>query len=260
VTLISFQGTKKSRQKGPKIRMIPTRKPDGQTLSRNSHANFCDTCLFHEAKYSGGQYRSLIKSMEKLMQSQESCPAGLAIRSLLTERCSTSGWTTLSVQKLVCSMRLRDAGVLRTYRRMSAFRVSNGPLPDGLSALGPLETKVLELLWHQGGAATVRHVLHAFPELAYTTLMTTLDRLYRKGLLVRQRRGRAFTYEPRCSREQLLSELVSGHVMGLLSASHVDKAILSTLVHCVGRKDAALLDELDALVQAERARLQTVDK
>jgi predicted transcriptional regulator len=143
---------------------------------------------------------------------------------------------------------------------MSAFKDSNGPLPEGPSALGPLETKVLELLWHQGGAATVRHVLHAFPELAYTTLMTTLDRLYRKGLLIRRRSGRAFAYEPRYSREQLTSHLIRGHVMGLLAASGAGTAILSTLVHCVGRKDAALLDELDALVQAERARLQMVDE
>jgi predicted transcriptional regulator len=126
--------------------------------------------------------------------------------------------------------------------------------------LGPLETQVLELLWGKGGALTVRHALPAFPELAYTTLMTTLDRLYRKGLLIRRQRGRAFAYEPRCSREQLLSELVSGQVTDLLAASGANTAILSTLVHCVGRQDAALLDELDALVQAERTRLQMADE
>jgi predicted transcriptional regulator len=128
------------------------------------------------------------------------------------------------------------------------------------SGLGPLETKVLELLWGKGRALTVRHVLPAFPELAYTTLMTTLDRLYRKGWLIRRQRGRAFAYEPRCSREQLLRELVSGQVTDLLAASGASTAILSTLVHCVGRQDAALLDELDALVQAERTRLQMVDE
>jgi predicted transcriptional regulator len=128
------------------------------------------------------------------------------------------------------------------------------------SGLGPLETKVLELLWGKGRALTVRHVLPAFPELAYTTLMTTLDRLYRKGWLIRRQRGRAFAYEPRCSREQLLGELVSGQVTDLLAASGASAAILSTLVHCVGRQDAALLDELDALVQAERTRLQMADE
>ncbi len=122
--------------------------------------------------------------------------------------------------------------------------------------LGPLEAKVLDVLWVDGRAVTVRHVLAAFPQLAYTTVMTTLDRLYRKGLLIRRRRGRAFVYEPRCSHEQLLKERVSDQITHLLAASGARSAILSTLVSCVGRKDAALLDELDALVQAERARLK----
>ncbi|HTV95850.1 MAG TPA: BlaI/MecI/CopY family transcriptional regulator [Steroidobacteraceae bacterium] len=122
--------------------------------------------------------------------------------------------------------------------------------------LGPLETKVLELLWSKERAVAVRHVQAAFPDLAYTTLMTTLDRLYRKGVLMRRRRGRAFVYEPRCSREQMLNERASSQIAELLAASRARSAILSTLVACVGRKDAALLDELDALVQAERARLK----
>lgn len=124
------------------------------------------------------------------------------------------------------------------------------------SELGPLETKVLELLWGKGRALTVRHALPAFPGLAYTTLMTTLDRLYRKGLLIRRRRGRAFCYEPRWSRDQLLRERISGQVTDLLAARGASTAILSTLVQCVGRQDVALLDELEALVQAERLRLQ----
>lgn len=132
----------------------------------------------------------------------------------------------------------------------------NPTIIQGQSVLGPLETKVLNVLWGNGRAVTVRHVLAAFPELAYTTLMTTLDRLYRKGVLIRRRRGRAFVYEPRCSREQMLNELASSQFADLLAAPGPRSAILSTLVHCVGRKDAALLDELDALVQAERSRLK----
>jgi predicted transcriptional regulator len=137
--------------------------------------------------------------------------------------------------------------------------VASEALPAGRPALGRLESRVLELLWDQDGAVTVRSVCLAFPELAYTTLMTTLDRLYRKGVLVRARRGRAFAYEPRCSRLELVGELVSGHVTDLLAASDASTVILSTLVRAVGRKDVALLDELDALVQAERTRLKMED-
>ena len=125
--------------------------------------------------------------------------------------------------------------------------------------LGPREIKVLEQLWARAKAATVRDVHRAFPELAYTTLMTTLDRLFRKGLLIRERRGRAFAYEPRCSRDELLSRRISGQVLDLLGGSDARTALLSTLVRAVARTDAALLDELDALVQAERTRLKAED-
>lgn len=143
---------------------------------------------------------------------------------------------------------------------MSVFNKSNVTRAEIHAGFGPLEKKVLELLWAERCPVLVRHVLRAFPDLAYTTLMTTLDRLYRKGVLVRRRHGRAFAYEPRCSREQLMSEMVSGRVADLLAASGAGTAILSTLVDAVGRKDAALLDELDALIQAERERIRMEGK
>jgi predicted transcriptional regulator len=128
------------------------------------------------------------------------------------------------------------------------------------SGLGPLETRLLELLWTQKCAVTVRHLRLAFPARAYTTIMTTLDRLYRKGLVRRRLQGRAFAYEPRCARDELLGELITSQVTDLLGASGEGNVVLSTLVRAVSRTDAALLDELYALVQAERRRLQAGDK
>ena len=133
------------------------------------------------------------------------------------------------------------------------------PLRTGGSVLGPLETRLLGLLWAQRCPATVAHIRHALPELAYTTIMTTLDRLYRKGLLRRDKDGRAFAYAPRYTRAELLGELISAHVADLLGAEE-GAVLLSTLVRAVGRTDAALLDELDALVQAERLRLRMETK
>jgi predicted transcriptional regulator len=143
---------------------------------------------------------------------------------------------------------------------VSIFNSSQSESSAIRSGLGPLEARVLELLWDRGRAMTVRHLLPEFPALAYTTLQTTLDRLYRKGLLIRLRKGRAFAFEPRCSREVMLRELVSKHFVDVLAASRASTGILSTLVQCVGQRDAALLDELEALVQAERIRIQEDDK
>jgi len=122
--------------------------------------------------------------------------------------------------------------------------------------LGPLERQVLEVLWERKRAATVRSVQPSFPRLAYTTLMTTLDRLYRKGVLRRFRLGRAFGYEPRCSRDELFGQMVSGQVADLMAACGDSTLLLSTLVQAVGHTDAELLDELEALVRAERERLK----
>lgn len=137
---------------------------------------------------------------------------------------------------------------------MTARTPANAPeLLRSRLGLGPLETRLLELLWARSQAATVRDLLCACSGLAYTTIMTTLDRLYRKRLLVRHTHGRAFTYQPRCSRDELLSEVVSDHVTELLGASQSD-IVLSTLVRAVRDTDAALLDQLDELVQSERRR------
>jgi predicted transcriptional regulator len=92
------------------------------------------------------------------------------------------------------------------------------------------------------------------PNLAYTTLMTTLDRLYRKGMLLRQSSGRAFSYEVRCSRQHWLGELAFQSINRLLGPGDTNNAILSTFVSAVSRRDVALLDELDALVRHERER------
>jgi predicted transcriptional regulator len=120
--------------------------------------------------------------------------------------------------------------------------------------LGPLEKQVLDVLWDAGGPLTVRHVHEHFPGLAYTTLMTTLERLHRKALLDRRPRGRAFEYTVRSTRAELVARLTADGLMSLLPDIGSSRPVLSMLVEAVGRRDAALLDELEALVQAERRR------
>lgn len=123
------------------------------------------------------------------------------------------------------------------------------------AAFGELEVRVLESLWKREEAASVRDVCRDFPEAAYTTLMTTLDRLYRKGVLERERRGRAFLYRPRHSRAELEALLAANALEAFLG--HEPSALrpaLSFLVDAFGTRDEALLDELEALVRARRGR------
>src|SRR5271169_2051800 len=70
------------------------------------------------------------------------------------------------------------------------------------SQLGPLEIDVMEMMW-RFGPSNVRDVVGRMErKLAYTTIMTTLDRLYKKGLLDREMTDRAFVYRAKLSREE----------------------------------------------------------
>jgi len=78
--------------------------------------------------------------------------------------------------------------------------------------LGELERAVLDCLWQADGAATVREVQQALqPErrLAHTTVMTTLQRLARKGLVEQDARERAHRFRAIASRQELFDELLS---------------------------------------------------
>ena len=122
--------------------------------------------------------------------------------------------------------------------------------------LGPLEARVLDALWSRGCPCSVRHLQPAFPSIAYTTLMTTLDRLHRKGLLVREKQGRAFLYAPRDSREQFHAALAGGTLVPMLSDPQGAGALLSYFVDAVGDTDQALLDELERLIREKRGEEQ----
>lgn len=127
--------------------------------------------------------------------------------------------------------------------------------PIGIEAqFGALELRVMESLWERDAFASVRELGESFPSAAYTTLMTTVDRLYRKGLLERRKEGRAFLYKPRYSREQLESG-VAAHALQSLLRSGSTQPVLSYFVEEVSRRDERLLEELERLVREKRREL-----
>jgi len=128
------------------------------------------------------------------------------------------------------------------------------------AAFGPLETRVLDALWSRGAAASVRDLQPAFPAVAYTTLMTTLDRLFRKGVLRRDKSGRAFFYRPRLSRDELRRQRAGSAFATMLPGDgSAMRPILSQFVDAVGERDRALLDDLEELVRARREQLKGGD-
>ena len=121
--------------------------------------------------------------------------------------------------------------------------------------LGPLETQLLRLLWERG-SATVRELLDSgdVPG-AYTTLMTTLDRLYKKGVLDRSPEGRAFRYSPRQSRDEFKGAMLR-RIIGELLGTGGRTEPLSHLVEAVSEHDRSLLDELERAIERKRRELR----
>ena len=119
------------------------------------------------------------------------------------------------------------------------------------TALGRLERDVLERLWSEDGAVSVRALGESFGgTLAYTTLMTTLDRLHKKGLVQRERAGRAFFYRPSYTRDQLETGVQTDLIDAMLGTdAAAARPVMSTFVDAVGQRDAALLDELAELIK-----------
>ena len=122
--------------------------------------------------------------------------------------------------------------------------------------LGPLEIRVMEVLW-TAGQSSVRDVVEKLErKLAYTTVMTTLDRLFKKGMLARQKSERAFLYLPRLSNQEgerrRAGDLVAGFLAGPQPARDL---LLSSLVDAVGQHDAVLLDQLEEKIRKKRKEL-----
>ena len=123
------------------------------------------------------------------------------------------------------------------------------------SALGHLESLVMDVMW-SAGESNVRDVAEKLGRpLAYTTVMTTLDRLFKKGMLERRKSERAFIYSPRLSRREWEMERAGELVAGFLAGpKQSGELLISCFLDEVGR-DARLLDELERKIKLKRKEL-----
>ncbi|MEL4356753.1 MULTISPECIES: BlaI/MecI/CopY family transcriptional regulator [unclassified Luteococcus] len=113
-----------------------------------------------------------------------------------------------------------------------------------MAILGELETRIMENLWQQGKPASVREIhenlLNEKP-LAYTTVMTVLDRLAKKGVVHRERSGRAWLYTPARTRAEL-----------------VVTALVEALADARDEQADALAGFAGALTDSQRAQLRRI--
>ena len=127
--------------------------------------------------------------------------------------------------------------------------------------LGPLEMQVMNVAWSVG-RCSVRDVVERLnSKLAYTTVMTTLDRLFKKGLLEREKFERAFLYSPALSSQDWERRRAGDLVAGFLAGPEPSRdLLLSSLVDAVGQHDAVLLDELEEKIRKKRRELSRMPK
>ncbi|MDN5348053.1 MAG: hypothetical protein PWP65_1617 [Clostridia bacterium] len=135
-------------------------------------------------------------------------------------------------------------------RKVTEFR----PKGQGLEkVLGQLEAAVMEVIW-QSESVTVRDVyerLKAKRNIAYTTVMTIMNRLAEKNLLVKERRGLANVFRPTCTRQEFEDGVAAEVLDGLLEA-YTDAAF-SHFVSWL-KEDESRIAELERIIQKRRGQ------
>ena len=116
---------------------------------------------------------------------------------------------------------------------------------------GELEDRIMNTLWDRG-EATVRQVLELQGgDLAYTTVMTVLDRLHHKGRVRRRKEGRAWCYRAAAPRASVLGQQAASLLTG---SEEKPEPLLMAFLDRAEAEDSNMLDELERLIQQRRAQ------
>ncbi len=125
-------------------------------------------------------------------------------------------------------------------------------------ALHDLEAEIMELVWSDErdelDVGEMQTLLNEERDLAYTTVMTTMKRLFDKDLLDRHKEGRKYVYTPEMSRSDFYAE-VAVEVMKSLPDSG-RRAAMSALIGDITEADAGTLERLESLIETRKRDLE----
>jgi predicted transcriptional regulator len=122
--------------------------------------------------------------------------------------------------------------------------MARGEARAGVRGFGDLEAAVMHRVWEREGPVTVREIFDELSRaraIAYTTVMSTMDNLHRKGWLARERDGKAYRYTAVASREEY-----SARLMGEALAAAADAE--TVLSHFVAAMDGGQAEALRAVL------------
>ena len=112
--------------------------------------------------------------------------------------------------------------------------------------LGELETQIMELLWEEAPISVRTACERLVGSHAYTTIMTTMDRLHKKRLLRRTKDGNAFIYEPAMDRAEYQKRVVEAALTPLLEQGAAP--VLAAFVEVAADMDRENLAALEKLI------------
>ena len=119
-----------------------------------------------------------------------------------------------------------------------------------MARLGNLERDVMELVWSAAEPVTVREVHESLArdrDIAYTTVMTVLDRLAKKSVVRRVRDGRAYRYEAAAGKDQLIASLMREALDDAGNRANRAAALVRFVDQASPEEAAALRDALASL-------------
>jgi predicted transcriptional regulator len=135
-----------------------------------------------------------------------------------------------------------------------AFRIRAGTAGVAVR-LHDLESAVMDAVWSRRWAEFSVADVHGALErpIAYTTVMTTVARLHKKGLLSRRRDGKRYLYEPRMNRETFLASTARDVIERL--GDGLEHGTLALLAHTVTTADHETLEQLETMIRRRRREL-----
>jgi predicted transcriptional regulator len=122
-----------------------------------------------------------------------------------------------------------------------------------MRGFGDLESVIMQMVWDHGRPVTVRELFDQLSQdrvIAYTTVMSTMDNLHRKGWLTRVKEGKAYRYTATASREEYSARLMREALAG----GGDTEAVLSHFVAEIGGEESEVLRNVVRRLAKRRTR------
>jgi len=133
------------------------------------------------------------------------------------------------------------------------------PFEEGVrKVLGFLEFDVMKIIWDNSSKISVRDVFQILSDkrdIAYTTVMTTMDRLYKKGVLLRKKALKGYLYWPSLSEEELENHIIRQTLKGIFADMLTRKPVMSYFLKPETDEDIKILEMFSNMIEKVKEKI-----